>query len=735
MARTLLLVPTRQGVGMTSTSLGLTRAFERLGQQVAFVKPVRQWRPDAEVPDRTRALIELTTTLKPPVPISLERAAQALASGQEQTLLEEVVGKVAEAAAGAGQQSSAQVLIVEGLVPTEDVPFAEQLNELMANALDAETVLLGTPVGQDPTETAQEFVVAARAYGTRVVGCVLNQVAESDAERIPSSSRLLAEAAPTHSAFAQAVAQYKAAFALANLRLVGAVPQRPELSALRVLDIARGVNAETMFEGDLSRRVLQISVAAKAVPGVLRAFKTGSLVIVPSDRNDVLMAAALSTLSGVALAGILMTGQDEPNMDVVDLCKRAVDAGVSLLRLPESTLPAAIKVLGVDKDVPVDDKVRAELVMNTVADSLDEDWIRESMLADRPHRLSPPAFRHLLVQRARAAQKRIVFPEGDEPRTIAAAVACQERGIARCVLLGDPKRIAHVAADNGVSLPSDLQIVEPASVFEQYVDPMYELRKHKGVTRDSICNQLQDRVLLGTMMLAQGDVDGLVSGAVHTTADTVRPALQLLKIAPGTSLVSSIFFMCLPEEVLVYGDCAINPDPTAEQLAEIAIQSADSAERFGIQARVAMISYSTGTSGAGRDVEKVAEATRIAQRRRPDLIIDGPLQYDAAVMPSVAESKAPHSDVAGRATVLIFPDLNTGNTTYKAVQRSAHVVSIGPMLQGLARPVNDLSRGCLVDDIIYTVALTAIQATANEGHDAPPSPEAGQRRETLPSSK
>ena len=249
---------------------------------------------------------------------------------------------------------------------------------------------------------------------------------------------------------------------------------------------------------------------------------------------------------------------------------------------------------------------------------------------------------------------------------------------------------------------------------QEYQRRLVELRKNKGMTETVAREQLEDNVVLGTLMLEQDEVDGLVSGAVHTTANTIRPPLQLIKTAPGSSLVSSVFFMLLPEQVYVYGDCAINPDPTAEQLAEIAIQSADSAAAFGIEPRVAMLSYSTGTSGAGSDVEKVREATRLAQEKRPDLMIDGPLQYDAAVMADVAKSKAPNSPVAGRATVFIFPDLNTGNTTYKAVQRSADLISIGPMLQGMRKPVNDLSRGALVDDIVYTIALTAIQSAQQQ---------------------
>ncbi|WP_139750464.1 phosphate acetyltransferase, partial [Aeromonas hydrophila] len=350
-----------------------------------------------------------------------------------------------------------------------------------------------------------------------------------------------------------------------------------------------------------------------------------------------------------------------------------------------------------------------------VAGHIDKHWIESlSAKSTRSRRLSPPAFRYQLTELARQANKRVVLPEGEEPRTIKAAAICAERGIARPVLLGNPEEIRRVAEQQGVVLTDRVEIIDPVAVRERYVARLVELRKNKGMTEVVAREQLEDNVVLGTMMLERNEVDGLVSGAVHTTANTIRPPMQIIKTAPGSSLISSIFFMLLPDQVLVYGDCAINPDPTAEQLAEIAIQSADSAAAFGIEPRVAMISYSTGTSGAGADVEKVREATELAKAKRPDLIIDGPLQYDAAIMENVAKSKAPNSPVAGKATVFVFPDLNTGNTTYKAVQRSADLVSIGPMLQGMRKPVNDLSRGALVDDIVYTIALTGIQAAQAE---------------------
>ena len=334
-----------------------------------------------------------------------------------------------------------------------------------------------------------------------------------------------------------------------------------------------------------------------------------------------------------------------------------------------------------------------------------------SALAKREaSRLSPAQFRYNLIDFARKADMRIVLPEGAEPRTVAAAAICHEKGIARCVLLAKREEVEAVAKERGINLPDSLEIIDPATLVEQYVEPMCELRKSKGLTPEDARKQLQDTVVLGTMMMAQNDVDGLVSGAVHTTANTIRPALQLIKTAPGASLVSSVFFMLLPNQVLVFGDCAVNPNPTPEQLADIAIQSADTAKAFGIPPKVAMISYSTINSGSGPDVDAVIEATKLAKEKRPDLEIDGPLQYDAATVPSVGKSKAPESTVAGQASVLIFPNLNTGNCTYKAVQRSANVLSVGPLLQGLRKPVNDLSRGALVEDIVFTIALTAVQA-------------------------
>uniref|UniRef100_UPI000255A04E phosphate acetyltransferase n=1 Tax=Ochrovirga pacifica TaxID=1042376 RepID=UPI000255A04E len=327
--------------------------------------------------------------------------------------------------------------------------------------------------------------------------------------------------------------------------------------------------------------------------------------------------------------------------------------------------------------------------------------------------MTPKMFQYNMVDRASKSKKKIVLPEGNDPRILEAAAMLATLNIVDIVLLGSPEEIKEKAKKSEVALNFDkIKVINPTAsdYFEDFVQTLYDLRKHKGMNLDTAKETMSDVSYFGTMMVHKGIVDGMVSGAVNTTQHTIRPALQFIKTKPGVSVVSSIFFMCMENRVSIFGDCAINPDPTAEQLAEIAISSADSASNFGIEPRVAMLSYSSGSSGKGAHVDKVRTATEIVKAKRPDLKIEGPIQYDAAVDSGVAKSKMPDSEVAGKATVLVFPDLNTGNNTYKAIQRETGALAIGPMLQGLNKPVNDLSRGCTVADVFNTVIITAIQA-------------------------
>jgi phosphate acetyltransferase len=701
MPQTLLVAPSGRQVGLTTSCLGLVRALDRLGARVAFVKPVA-----ARGVDRTVALMKAGARLSPPEPIARAEAEALLAAGDDQTLLERVVALCNDAAKGA------DVLVVAGMEPEPGMVWATRMNNLMLKALDAELVLVGAPAGDGPADAASAVAIAAAGYAPlpegRVVGAILNRVTKhaGDARSTWVDAGIAAPALGDGDLEA-----YRKALEAKRLRPVAVLPATSAIASPRVKDVADAIGAKPLRAGDYERRrVTSIALAASTAPTATRYFKPGTLIVTPGDRTDIIEAAALAVQNGTPLAGLLLTGGIAPSDKTLALCEGALKTGFPILTVETTTFPTATAVANMDLQIAADDGERIERVMNTVADQIDADWAKALVGSKRAARLSPPAFRYRLVETARALNKRIVLPEGNEPRTVKAAAIAQERGIARCVLLGNPDEIRGVAEKQGVKLPASIEIIDAAKAAPAYVDPLVELRKHKGMTPQTAAEELSDTIMLGTMMMVRDEADGLVSGAVHTTAHTVRPALQLIKTAPGCNLVSSIFFMCLPEQVLVFGDCAIVPNPTVEELADIAIQSADSAAAFGIEPRVAMLSYSTGTSGAGAEVEKVAKATTLAKSLRPDLAIDGPLQYDAALMPDVGRSKAPKSPVAGKATVFIFPDLNTGNVTYKAVQRSANALAMGPMLQGMAKPVNDLSRGCLVEDIVFTIALTAIQA-------------------------
>ncbi|QFT23727.1 Phosphate acetyltransferase [Pseudomonas sp. THAF187a] len=690
---TFFIAPTGFGVGLTSISLGLVGALERSGLKVGFFKPIAQPHAGDLGPERSSELIARTHGLHSPKPLPLSHVERMLGDGQLDELLEEIISLYQQAAAGK------DVVIVEGMVPTRHASYAARVNFHLAKSLDADVILVSAPEDESLTELSDRVEIQAQLFGgpkdPKVLGVILNKVRSEDgidafAERLEDLSPLLKSG---------------------DFRLLGCIPWQDELNAPRTKDVAELLGARILNAGDYEqRRMMKIVLCARAVANSVQLLKPGTLVVTPGDRDDIILSACLAAMNGVPLAGLLLCSDFAPDPRIMELCQGALASGLPVMTVSTGSYDTATHLNRLNKEIPLDDRERSEKVSDFVAGHIDHDWLRTRCGTPRELRMSPPAFRYQLVQRAKAAAKRIVLPEGSEPRTVQAAAICQARGIARCVLLAKPEDVQAMARAQGIELPDGLEILDPDLIRGRYVEPMVELRKGKGLNAPMAEAQLEDTVVLGTMMLALDEVDGLVSGAIHTTANTIRPALQLIKTAPGYNLVSSVFFMLLPDQVLVYGDCAVNPDPNAEQLAEIALQSAASAQAFGIAPRVAMLSYSTGDSGSGEEVEKVRAATRLAREKRPELPLDGPLQYDAAAIESVGRQKAPNSPVAGRATVFVFPDLNTGNTTYKAVQRSADCISVGPMLQGLRKPVNDLSRGALVDDIVYTIALTAIQA-------------------------
>lgn len=501
-----------------------------------------------------------------------------------------------------------------------------------------------------------------------------------------------------------------------GIRFLGCVDWSKEKTYPRILDIKNRLKLELITDVTLDTRVHRVTMCSRNIENFIEDLEPNTMVITSADRSDILMAVCLAAYKGMKIAGIVLTVGKRLNDDVKRLCLEIAEkSGLAILTTENRSTSTIVKITELDfMGIPKDDFERIQRVKDSIIASVNIKEILKEITKDsiaKNRIMSPPAFRYHLLKMAQKAKKKIVLPESYEPRTLQAAKNCYEQGIADCVLIGDKTKINEVAHLNGFSLPEGITVIEIDEASEKrYLKTLLDLRKHKGLSENIAKDAIKNPIILATIMLYLGEVDGLVSGAEHTTADVLRPALQLVKTKPGISLVSSVFFMCMPEEVIVFADCAVNQDPTAEQLVEIAIQSAESAQKFSIEPRIAMISYSTGTSGSGEQVEKVRKATEMLKNRQPELLVDGPLQYDAAMIESVAKKKAPGSPVAGKATVLIFPDLNTGNTVYKAVQRSANVLSIGPVLQGINKPVNDLSRGATVDDITYTIAITAIQA-------------------------
>jgi phosphate acetyltransferase len=505
--------------------------------------------------------------------------------------------------------------------------------------------------------------------------------------------------------------------ALAELGLPAwALPEVPLLSAPLLDDLLVALDGEHIFgdEAMLQREAEHMLVCGMNAEHVLERLLDGQLCIVAGDRPDVIvtLAAANAAEGFPALAGIVLNGGYRPAERVIDLV-RSLDEHLPIISTDLSSYEAARTVASTRGMLGRRSQRKIDTALGVFEEHIDADPLLAALDVPRSTVITPLMFESMLLERARRHRQHIVLPEGDDERVLRAASTLLSRHVVDLTLLGDEARVRAAAAAAGVDIDR-AAIVDPSSsaLVDRFAEEYTRLRAHKGITLDVAGDIVRDVSYFGTMMVHDGLADGMVSGAAHSTAHTITPSFEIIKTVPGTDVVSSVFFMLLADRVLVYGDCAIIPEPTVEQLADIAVSSAATAAQFGVEPRIAMLSYSTGASGAGAEVDKVRAATELVRERRPDLLVDGPLQYDAAVDASVAEAKLPGSTVAGRATVFIFPDLNTGNNTYKAVQRSAGAVAIGPVLQGLAKPVNDLSRGATVRDIVNTVAITAVQAHA-----------------------
>lgn len=498
---------------------------------------------------------------------------------------------------------------------------------------------------------------------------------------------------------------------------VGAIPENEFLIAPTLERVMESIDGR-LIHGDaqlMKREVLHAKVGAMNVENVISRLREGEVVLVPSDRSEVLLAVLSAHESDTfpSLAGIVLYG-GYPTPESVWRLVVGMNSSLPIIEAPSTTYETVMGVMETRSRFAADSQRKYDTALSLFEANIDSADLLARLKVARADVVTPLMFEYDLLERARSGQKHIVLPEGDDDRILRAAATLLARKVVKLTILGDESEVRGRAKELGVDITAATVINPKSSEHgERFAEEYAKLRAHKGVSVEQAREVITDVSYFGTMMVHLGLADGMVSGATHTTAHTIKPSFEIIKTKPGTSVVSSVFLMALADRVLVYGDCAVIPDPTADQLADIAISSAATARQFDIEPRVAMLSYSTGTSGSGDDVEKVRAATALVRERKPDLLVEGPIQYDAAAEPSVAATKMPDSPVAGRATVFIFPDLNTGNNTYKAVQRSAGAVAIGPVLQGLNKPVNDLSRGALVSDIINTVAITAIQAQDN----------------------
>ncbi|MFJ3864437.1 phosphate acetyltransferase [Streptomyces nigra] len=572
------------------------------------------------------------------------------------------------------------------------LPDELSLNARLANEFGASVLPVVGGRGQNTESVLAETRNAYRAYenlGCDVLAMVANRVAREDRDEIAGR---LASRLP--------VPCY-------------VVPDEPALSAPTVAQIVQALDAKVLLGDDsgLARDALDFVFGGAMLPNFLSALTPGCLVVTPGDRADLVVGSLAAHSAGTPpIAGVLLTLDERPGDEILTLAARLAP-GTPVLSVPGYSFSTAERLSSLEGKLSAATPRKAEIALGLFERYVDTGDLLGRVSAPSSDRVTPMMFEHKLLEQARADLRRIVLPEGTEPRVLQAAEVLLRRNVCDLTLLGPADRIRKTAADLGIDL-GDTQLIDPATseLRDSFAEKYAVLRAHKGVTVELAYDVVSDVNYFGTLMVQEGLADGMVSGSVHSTAATIRPAFEIIKTKPDAGIVSSVFFMCLADKVLVYGDCAVNPDPDAEQLADIAVQSAATAARFGVEPRIAMLSYSTGTSGSGADVDKVREATELVRSRRPDLRIEGPIQYDAAVEPTVAATKLPESDVAGQASVLIFPDLNTGNNTYKAVQRSAGAIAVGPVLQGLRKPVNDLSRGALVSDIVNTVAITAIQS-------------------------
>ncbi len=696
MNKAVYIATTQPKSGKSIVSLGLMQVLLGRAAKVGYFRPII----DDYVPGRMDNHIETVISyfnldLEHDDAYAFTRSdvVKKLNKNKEDEVLDKIIEKYKAI------EERFDFVLVEGTDFTGEGGIIEwDINVLMAKNLGIPTIIVTSGVGKTLDEFIGDMYLAYDSFKDQEVEVLMMVANKIQPENISLVTEALKKDLPEEV-------------------LIGAIPLNPVLGNPTIKEIADELNGEVLFGASyLNNQAGHFGVGAMQLRNYLNHLREDGLVITPGDRADIILGALQANISTnyPTVSGIILTGGLKPEEPIIKLIQGLSEV-VPIISVKEGTFHITNRIGAITPKIYAKNTKKIVASIQDFAKFTPEVELAERLVTFSSNGITPRMFQYNIVKMAQANKKHIVLPEGTDERILRAAQELVDTNAVDITLLGAIEQIKEKIVQLDLDLDlSKVSIIDPAKAetFDEYVETLYELRKHKNLNRTMASDLMTDVSYFGTMMVYKGHADGMVSGAVHTTQHTIRPALQFVKTLPGVSLVSSVFFMCLPSRVVVFGDCAINPNPTAEQLSEIAISSAESGIAFGIEPKIAMLSYSSGSSGTGEDVERVRQATELVRKKRPDLKIEGPIQYDAAVDLRVGKSKLPDSDVAGQATIFIFPDLNTGNNTYKAVQRETGALAIGPILQGLKKPVNDLSRGSTVEDVINTVIITAIQAQA-----------------------
>ena len=680
--------------GKSVVALGLVNMLLGKAQKVAYFKPIIHSNPKVKKDVHIETVLsyfKLPVRYEDCYAFTGQEALKLMERQNHDEIIETVIHKLKKL------EENHDFTIIDGSdFVGEGTAFEFETNISLAKNLGSPVIIVVSGEGKDIPQLINSTLTVWRSFEMReaqVISIIVNKVKPA---QVAAVKEFLNDQ-------------------LSDDIILSIIPEDKSLLAPTMKEIFEQLDAKIVCGADqLSNQVDNFVTGAMQVPQFLNHIKENVVIVTPSDRGDIVISAMQANLSinYPKIAGIVTTvgGKlDEPVQRLIE----GLSTVVPVISVKEGTFETISKLSAIHSRITPDNTKKIQLAIDTFDKYVDVKSLEEKLVTFTPEGLTPHMFQYQITQKAKLQRKHIVLPEGNDDRILKAAARLLKQQIVDVTILGNTSQVTAAIKRLGLQFESNrLNVINPVEspYYLDYVETLYQLRKNKNLSLESARDLITDVSYFGTMMVYKGHADGMVSGACHTTQHTIRPALQFVKTKPGISVVSSVFFMCLPDRVAVFGDCAVNPNPTAEQLAEIAISSAESSLRFGIEPRIAMLSYSSGTSGEGVDVDKVRQATEIVKQKRPDLKVEGPIQYDAAVDPVVGKQKIPNSEVAGRANVLIFPDLNTGNNTYKAVQRETGALAIGPMLQGLNKPVNDLSRGCTVEDIFNTVIITAIQS-------------------------